>query len=309
MKKDTVPFTTRVLVLSGGSDEEHEISARSGTNVLAALLSAGYETLMADPLDPGLDVIVSGYDVVLPILHGGIGENGVLQQRLEQLGVPYLGSSSAVCATTIDKVAYKELLAENGYLTPNWQVVDRGGFEGSGLRRSSYVLKPISGGSSIDMLIIHNPEHQLVPEAQITALFKRHEHMLLEELIEGEEITVGVLDQKALPVIQIIPPIGEEFDYENKYNGRTQEIVNPDSIFEQVQSDAQKLALATHKLFGCRHLSRTDMIVADNGSIYLLEINTMPGLTKQSLFPKAAAAAGYSMPKLVEQFVHMAGVV
>lgn len=128
---------------------------------------------------------------------------------------------------------------------------------------------------------------------------------MLEELIEGTEITVPVLDGQALPVIEIVPPQDEEFDYENKYNGRTQELCPPQNVSRELQNQAQRLAEKVFKIMGARHLARVDMMMDKSGRIYVLEINTMPGMTDSSLFPKSAAAAGYSMPDLVSKFIDL----
>ncbi len=130
--------------------------------------------------------------------------------------------------------------------------------------------------------------------------------MLIETLIAGQEITVGVLIEQALPVIEIVPPANGEFDYTNKYNGATQELCPPRSIDRDIQQRAQHLALQIHKLTGGRDMSRTDMMVASDGSLHVLETNTVPGLTDQSLFPKAADIAGYDMPHLVRLLVETA---
>jgi D-alanine-D-alanine ligase len=129
--------------------------------------------------------------------------------------------------------------------------------------------------------------------------------MLLEELIEGTEITVPILGDQALPVIEIIPPQGKEFDYENKYNGTTQELCPPQHVSAEKQQEAQRLAEKIHKAAGVRHLSRTDIIIDENGKLWVLELNTIPGLTDQSLFPKAAAAAGINMQQLMQKFLDM----
>ena len=130
--------------------------------------------------------------------------------------------------------------------------------------------------------------------------------MLLEELIEGTEVTVGVLDQTALPVVEIVPPQGQEFDYENKYNGATQELCPPQHVSLADQLAARQLAETVHLLTGCHHLSRTDIIITPEHHLYVLETNTIPGLTDQSLFPKAAAAAGIAWSGLVKQFIDLA---
>ncbi len=299
-------MSNRVLVLQGGVSNEREVSLRSAANVVAHLKILEHGVVEADPADPdfNLQELASNCDVVLPILHGLGGEDGALQKQLEAMGVPFLGSGSEACEITFDKAAYRALMAEQSILMARGEVVDALAFVHSELRQKPYVLKPVGGGSSVDTVILHDLTKE-PGEDYFNELFDRNPRMLLEELIVGEELTVGVLGGKALPIIHIIPPEGEEFDYENKYNGRTQEIVNPPHIPIEVQQKAQELALRLHQLTGCRHLSRSDMILTPAGELYVLETNTMPGLTEQSLFPKMAAASGLDMLELCEQFVAM----
>jgi D-alanine-D-alanine ligase len=296
----------KILVLQGGSSSEREVSLRSAANVIEQLKKLGHEVAVADPADVNFDLQKSaqGCDMVLPILHGAGGEDGMLQRQLEQMGKAFLGSGSEACELTFDKAMYREFLAEYGVLMADGEVVDAAEFKRSELRDAPYVLKPIDGGSSVDTVILHDLANE-PDEAYFAELFTRHPEMLMEELIVGQELTVGVLGDKALPVILIVPPQAENFDYENKYNGRTQEIVNPAEVPVNIQERAQDLALRLHRLTGCRHVSRTDMIATSDGTIYVLETNTIPGLTAQSLLPKAAAAAGWDMTELVKCFVRM----
>jgi D-alanine-D-alanine ligase len=298
----------KVLVLYGGTSNEREVSLRSGTNVAQQLQQAGYEVVLADSAGPGLDLAAAcaGVSAVLPMLHGAGGEDGSIQRQLDALGVCYVGSSATACALTFDKAKTKELLAKNGLPTPQWEVVNNEQFEASSLRRRPFVLKTITGGSTIDTLIVRQPSLQTTDPVRIAELFKRYERMLLEELVEGSELTVGILGDEPLPVILIVPPSGGDFDYENKYNGASQEIVDPPQVASDIKRRAQELALKVHRLTGCRHLSRTDIMVTTSGELYVLELNTLPGMTAQSLFPKAAAAAGYDMPALGQCFVQLA---
>jgi D-alanine-D-alanine ligase len=167
--------------------------------------------------------------------------------------------------------------------------------------RNPYVLKPLNGGSTLDAFIIRDPGNRNYDPR----IFDHYELMLLEELIVGTEITVPVLGTTALPVIEIIPPKGEEFDYENKYNGETQELCPPQHLNEAMQKEAQSLTEKIHKEVGARHLSRTDIIVDKENKLWVLELNTIPGLTDRSLLPKAAAAAGINMQQLVDKFADM----
>lgn len=297
----------KILVLQGGNSSEREVSLRSGANVIRWLKALGYDVVGADPAEAGFDLktVAADCDVVLPVLHGSGGEDGQLQLHLEAMDKPFLGSDSAACELTFDKAKYREFVTGQGIRMAGGGVVDRKKFDTSVLRKAPYVLKPIAGGSSVDTVILHDLADE-PGTAYFDELFSRYGHLLLEELIEGQELTVGVLGNQALPIILVIPPSGEEFDYENKYNGRTQEIVNPPQVSAEVQKRAQDLALQLHRLTGCRHLSRSDMIIGRDGILYVLETNTIPGLTEQSLFPKMAAATGLDMGALVRCFVNMA---
>jgi len=296
----------KILILQGGDSSEREISLRSARNVAAHAEQAGYEVLVADPGAPDFDLeaLCQHVDMVFPILHGAGGEDGVLQKRLEATGRPFLGSGSAACELTFDKARYRNFVATHGIRVPSGEVVNHAQFNASGLRKAPYVLKPIDGGSSVDTVILHDVADE--PDtAYFDELFARNPTMLLEQLIVGQELTVGVLDKEALPVILVVPPSGEAFDYENKYNGRTQEIVNPGQVPEEAKQRAQALAFELHRLTGCRHLSRSDMILTPDGELYVLETNTIPGLTEQSLLPKMALAAGLDMTALVKCFVRL----
>jgi D-alanine-D-alanine ligase len=296
----------KILLLGGGAGPEREVSLRSAAAIRDGLDDLGYDVVVADPADGDSAVkqAAAQCDVILPILHGVGGEDGSLQKVLDETGKPYLGSGVAVSELCFDKERLKDLLRRNDILTPKSAVVTAASFNKSDLIRAPFVLKPIADGSSMGMMIVRELPFDADKAAELLA---RYGKMLLEELIVGIEITVGVLGDKALPVIEIVPPTGGEFDYENKYNGDTKELCPPQNVSAELQEQAQRLAERIHTLAGARHLSRTDMMIDKAGTIYVLEINTLPGMTSQSLFPKSAAAAGISWPKLVAKFVEMAG--
>jgi D-alanine-D-alanine ligase len=294
----------KILVLGGGTSNERSVSLKSAKAVIGVLMDLGHEVNFVDPADgeSGVIAAVDHCDVVFPLLHGIGGENGEIQALLDHLGKPYLGSGVTASQRAFDKVTLKELLIENALPTAPYQVVSAQTLNHSHLITRPFVLKPILGGSSIDIAIErHLPD--TIPSFR--RLFEHHHEMLLEELIEGVELTVAVLGDRVLPVIEIIPPHGKEFDYENKYNGKTVEFCPAVHISYEVQDEARRLALLVHELIGARHLSRTDMIAQPDGSLMILEINTMPGMTEQSLFPKAAAAAGLDWNKLVEELLKL----
>lgn len=290
-----------VLVLAGGDSPESKVSMRSGAAVARALSASGYAVSQADPASDDWQKVASASEVVFPALHGAGGEDGQIQKQLEKLEIPFVGSGASASALCFDKWCYRQFVQASGLLIPAGELVDAASFANSVLVKNPFVLKPVDGGSSVDTLIARDANR-----ARAEKLFASHPQMLLEELISGTEITVGVLGNQALPVIEIIPPTHGEFDYENKYNGASQELCPPKHISKEIQQKAQALALKVHKLCGCRDLSRSDFIVTANDEIYLLETNTIPGLTDQSLFPKAASVAGISMPTLVKQLVELA---
>jgi D-alanine-D-alanine ligase len=293
----------RVLVLLGGDSNEREVSLRSGAAVRDALTDGGHDVQIFDPQQgyEGLKDFVGKVDFVFPILHGKGGEDGTVQAELEKSGFKYLGADSRVSRFCFDKVAFKKLLNKLSILVPKGEVVTKDSILNSGLIKKPYVLKPIDGGSTIDAFIIRNPK----TNSYNPKVFNKYGKMLLEELIIGSEITVPVLGDTALPVIEIIPPDGKEFDYENKYNGATAEICPPKTVFEDKQKEAQEIAEKVHNAAGVRHLSRTDIIIDKDGKLWVLELNTMPGMTAQSLFPKSAAVVGITMPQLVNKFVEL----
>jgi D-alanine-D-alanine ligase len=283
------------------------VSLRSAANVVRALRGLGHRVSVADPSDPGfnLKAHARGHQLVLPILHGEGGEDGQIQLQLEEHGLPYLGSASSASALAFDKLSHKQWMVSQGIPTPSWQVVTRATLPETISGRNSFVLRPIRGGSSIDTHVVHDHVSQPLPDERLDELFGRYTEMLLEELIAGHELTVAVVGDRALPVVLIIPPDGEEFDYDNKYNGRTREVPNPEHIDPAIQQAAQRLALRVHRGMGCRHLSRTDIMVDSSGGLHVLEINTLPGMTEGSLLPKAALAGGMTMSQLAARLVEL----
>jgi D-alanine-D-alanine ligase len=243
-------------------------------------------------------------DVVFPVLHGVGGEDGAIQAYLEPHDITYVGSDAASSRLCIDKWATKELLRTNGILSPGGELVSADSIGQSQFIQQPFVLKPFDGGSSVDTIIVRDPK--TINEDLIRSALERHQQMLIEQLVTGTEITVGVLGTEALPVIEIQPPSDGEFDYENKYNGATRELCPPETVSDSLQLEAQRIAEKAHQVCGCRDFSRTDMMISPDGTISVLEINTIPGMTNQSLFPKAAAVSGLDMPSVCAKLVRMA---
>jgi D-alanine-D-alanine ligase len=295
-----------VIVLCGGTSDEREVSLRSGASVVNALQVAGHTVSSLDPAD-GLEgqlESLKAADVVFPILHGLGGEDGSLQLFLEQHNITYIGADSESSRLSFYKDLANEVFNRHGLLTPDTKLDSFEDYQNDPLTTSPHVIKPNDGGSSIDTFIVRDTSH--APIDEIRTAFEKHQQMIVQTLIEGIELTVPVLGDEALPVIEIIPPTDGEFDYENKYNGKTQELCPPPSLSDEQQKQCQALALQMHQAFGCRDLSRSDMILSADGQLYAIEINTLPGMTDQSLVPRSAAVAGYDMPTLCDMLVQMA---
>lgn len=296
----------KVLVIGGGISSEREISIRSANAVYESLKEAQIDSELYfwDGTDTWLQDNCRRFDVAFPVLHGMGGEDGHIQKILEHINIPYVGTDSTHSVQCIDKVATRDVLASNGILVPYGCTVDYEQYKTHQLFNAPHVLKPKISGSSIDTFIFPDIRSQKDISA-IESAFKRHKIMLLEEYVEGTEITVPVLNTNALPVIEIIPPKNATFDFENKYNGTTRELCPPENVSLEVQKSAQEIAKKVHNIMGCRHLSRTDIIIRDN-QLYVLEINTMPGFTPQSLFPKSARVAGLNMSQLTRHLIALA---
>lgn len=291
-----------IVVLCGGLSREREVSLRSGHAVAEALKTAGHQVVILDTNCS--DDALRNCDVVFPVLHGVGGEDGKTQARLEALGVAFVGSDSKSSRLCMDKSLYRAALQDKGLLMPRGATMDYASYVKSELSVQPHVVKPIDGGSSVDTYIVRDMTHYdpTVPKGY----FETYGSMIVEELILGTEVTVGVLDHQPLPIIEIIPPADQEFDYDNKYNGQTQELIPPLNVAGKDQEAVQRLALEIHDAAGCRDFSRTDFIITEDGKYYLLETNTIPGMTAQSLYPKMAAAIGMEMPTLCDNLLKMA---
>lgn len=293
----------KILVLGGGESPEREVSLRSAANVAAAARTAGFEVLEADPkYEPDILYTLPKEVLVFPILHGAGGEDGIIQKQFEDLKLRFLGSNSQVSKECFDKWRTRQKLQAAGIVMPKAEQVNRESYAGSDIAKGHHVLKVTHGGSSIGTLIVRKEDNN---QSAVEQIFDMENDAILEELIEGDEVTVPILDGQALPVIEIIPPANKEFDYDNKYNGRTQELCPPKNISQELQEKARKLAEKVHSVMGARHLSRVDMMIDGSGEIYVLEINTMPGMTTGSLYPKSAMQAGMDMPALVKRFAQL----
>lgn len=291
-----------VLLLAGGTSNEREVSLRSGDTVEKALKEAGHKVTRVDPINIDFDInnYAKTVDVAFIALHGAGGEDGLIQQQLERAGIPYATSGVKASKLCWNKWKFKQFLNQNDICASQGILVTEEDTSGPEFSRP-FILKPIEGGSSIDTVIARRPTAESLIKAR--KYLKKYHQMLLEELVEGVEVTVVVLGDDVLPVIEIIPPLNQEFDYVNKYNGASQEIVPTTNIDTALQLKIQDLALKIHKLARCKGMSRTDMIIDRSGQIHVIEANTIPGLSVQSLLPKAAEAAGLTMAQVVSLLI------
>lgn len=293
----------RVAVLMGGRSAEREVSLNTGEQVIAALRERGADALPFDTARSSfIDELRSARpDVVFVCLHGRYGEDGTVQGLLELLDLPYVGSGVLASALAMDKVASKHVFSACGVPTPPYLVVRKRGSwseaEVVGALGSRCVVKPASEGSAIGVTIVHRPS-ELGPA--IEHAFRYDELVLIERFIEGTEVTVGVLGVDppiALPTLEIVPA-HEFYDYESKYVPGMSRHIIPARIPEETRERCAKLAVSAHEALGCRGVSRTDIIVEPTGEAWVLEVNTIPGMTRTSLLPDAARAAGIEFPDL-----------
>ncbi len=275
----------------GGPDAERNVSIQSGISVANALRDSGNYEVTEEVIDkPTLEDINNiQSDIVFPVLHGPWGEGGPLQELLELSGKTFVGSSSSTSRTAMDKVATKKIAKNLGIQTPNWSLIS----EQSTCNISApLVLKPNDDGSSFDIAMCQTDDDV---RAQRQLLHKKRPKLLAERLVNGKEITVGIIDGAPLPIIEIIPPKDlDSYDFEAKYErSDTQYIVEPLLDDNRCIEDAIKL----YSAMNIRDIARVDFILNDTGA-WLLELNTMPGFTDHSLIPMAARHKGIEMPEL-----------
>jgi len=297
----------KVAVVMGGSSAEREISIQTGSGVMRALASLGYEAQSLDYDRRFIDNIREiAPEVVFIALHGPGGEDGQVQALLDYLGIPYQGSGVEASALAMDKHMTKKLLAAEGLPTAAWDLFDLSGGTLPLLPGSldlPLVIKPRFEGSALGVNIVKT--HEQWTSAMLNAA-KTYSQILAEEYLEGREFTVAILGEEALPVIEISPNADEFYTFEAKYapGGSTHTV--PAKIDEDLAARMQMLALSVHRLLGLRDYSRTDFIVRKDGRPHILEVNTLPGMTPTSLMPDASAALGISYEALVDRLISYA---
>jgi D-alanine-D-alanine ligase len=293
----------KIAVLMGGPSAEREVSLRSGTAVANALMLTGARVVPIDIQDAAFPM-PRNVDVAFLALHGTFGEDGTLQRMLENGGIAYTGSGPEASARAFDKIAAKRAFLIAGIRTPNHEVVDRANPDLPCLAQLGFplVVKPARQGSSVGISIVQK-EADLDEACRIG--WHYDDHLLVEQFIPGRELTVGILDGHPLPVVEIHPKHGF-FTYEAKYTKGQTDYLVPAPLNKNIEFQAKSLALRAHDCLGCRDFSRVDLILSENGELFVLEVNTIPGFTETSLVPKAARAAGIGFSDLCARLVQMA---
>lgn len=290
----------KVLVLAGGNSAERNVSLQSGSTVALALTFTG--KYIADLRDPAefnlLTSDCSQWDIAFPMVHGTGGEDGVLQRQLGRIGLMYVGSNAEASELTFDKIRTNQLLSQHGITVPPEIVLQKNDMAADNHNAIiklglPVVVKPPRQGSSIGVSIVQTAE-QIA--AALSLAFEYDEECLVEQYIDGAEVTVTVIDGKAYPAIEIRPAT-EWYDYDSKYaDNRTQYIIDTDNTFQT----ASDIAVKACEICGVTGIARVDVRIDTLGGTYLLEVNTIPGMTSHSLVPKSAAAAGLSMSDLCD---------
>ncbi len=296
----------KIGVLLGGLSSEREVSLASGTAILHALKEKGYRAVA---IDVGSDVAEkihdNGIEVAFIALHGKFGEDGAIQGLLEVMGIPYTGSGILASALGMNKTVSKQVFRSQGLLVGPYEVIYAGsaGKERTALEQLQFpaVIKPHAEGSSVGVSLVFKKE-DVAPAVELA--FKYGSEILIEKFIKGKEVQVGILGKSALGAIEIVPKRAF-YDYAAKYEKGMSEHFFPARIPDAAYKRTLEAGLAAHQAIGCRGYSRVDFIIDETGAPYILEVNTLPGMTATSLLPEIARGVGISFPDLVEEILRL----
>ena len=289
----------KIAVLMGGPGEEKDVSLKSGQAIKKALNHNGYD-VTSIILNTKLEKLVKellSVDLVFLGLHGNIGENGTIQGFLDALGIIYTGSGPLSSAICMDKNISKILAKNNGIMTPKWKLCDT--VIDDAKMNYPVIVKPNGQGSTVGLRIAHN-ESELKPALEYA--FNYDNSVLVEEYIQGRELTVMLIDGKAQPVCEIIPS-HEFYDYECKYTAGMSKYICPAEIDDNISNYVKKISENLFDLLKCENYSRADFRMDDQNKFWFLEMNTLPGMTDTSLAPMSALAAGISFNELIDKIV------
>ncbi len=298
----------KIAVLMGGTSAEREVSLNSGNAVLNALRVQGYDAHPVDPKEVSvLELKQHGFDRAFNILHGRGGEDGIIQGALEQIGLPYTGCDVMTSALTMDKMRTKMLWKGFGLPIAEMEIVTKENV--TELNPSKIVerlglplmVKPSREGSSVGLTKVNAVEELT---AAVETALECDDTVLIEEWLSGVEMTVPMLDNQVLPAVQIIPD-GEFYDYHAKYISDNTQYICPAPLSKAREEELHRLVKAAYDAVGCRGWSRIDVMTDSKGEFRLVEVNTTPGMTSHSLFPKSAATVGYTFEQLVEKILEL----
>jgi len=293
----TIDLKNRLLVvLKGGPGAERDVSIRSGTSVATALRGLGARVEEIEIRGTEVD-IPEGVELVFNLIHGTFGEDGQLQSLLDSRGIRYTGEGAEGSRLAFDKILTKKALALSGVPTPDWEILAEGDLPTISL---PMVIKAPRQGSSVGVHLIHEKEG--IAPALADCLIYGTE-ILVEKLVVGRELTVGILGEQVLPVVEIRPLDGF-YDYRNKYTKGATEYLVPAPLTGDENEAVQRVAMAAHRALGLRVYSRVDVLLGTDGPT-VLEINTIPGMTETSLLPKAAESAGIGFPELCSRIAEL----
>lgn len=306
----------RIGVLLGGRSAERDVSLRTGDAIYRALINKGFNAVKID-VGPDIAEKIKEEKVELAFLalHGPYGEDGTIQGLLEMLDIPYTGSNVLASAVAMDKITTKKLLVYEGLPTPKFHVIYSRNIRKTGINKQKeellqkialpFVVKAPTQGSTIGIYFVRTLD-EIVPA--ISEALRYGKEVLIEEMVDGVEVTASVLgndEPVALPLIEIVSATGV-YDYQAKYTVGLSDHIIPPRLPDDIQNTIKDLAVKAYLALGCRGLSRVDFIVTPKGQAYILEVNTIPGMTETSLFPDAAKAAGINFSDLIEKLVQLA---
>lgn len=287
----------------GGPSSEREISLKSGKAVSRALREKGILVVeIGEFEDIQEGIMKNSIDMAFIALHGRFGEDGQIQEILEKLNIPYTGSGIEASRLAMDKIASRRLFEKARLNTPPYQILSSDDFPSLPMFTFPVVIKPAREGSSIGLGLARNQSEY---KRAVASAREHDQHILIEKYIPGRELTVGIFDDKPLPVIEIIPS-KSFFDYEAKYVKGKSQFVVPAMLPAEISTEAKKIGLAAHQVLNCYAYSRADIILGEDGVLYILEVNSIPGFTSTSLLPQAAGKVGIDFPTLCLKLLDLA---
>ncbi len=295
----------RILLIAGGWSTERNVSLRGADIIAESLHRLGHDVIRHDPATDFANFVRDAQqcDFAFFNLHGAPGEDGLLQAMLDTINIPYQGTGPAGSFLALHKAASKVIFEANGIPTPQWTLLTHcPESEWKPAFAGPWILKPNTGGSSLNMLLVETPE---ALHSSLTTIFNHCDEVLVEELLHGVELTCSILHETPLPLILIEPQNTTGFfDYDSKYLPGAAKEICPAPVSDAITQKTQALALAAHKALGLAGCSRSDFLLVGE-DLFLLEVNTLPGMTATSLLPQAAQAAGYSFDELITRLIEL----